>query len=283
MSRTADTATIRQLLAQAGADIGGDSPQLDAEILLAHVLNQPRSYLLTWPDRTPTDEQQAEFRTLVTRRGNGEPVAHLTGTREFWSLQLAVTPATLIPRPETETLVETALSLIPTGQPRRVADLGTGSGAIALAIASECPQCHIVATDNSDAAIDTARLNAERNGLMNIEFRCGDWCAALASEAFDLVISNPPYIAIDDPHLLQGDLRFEPHSALAAGPDGMDDLARIAACAREHLATGGVLLLEHGFEQGVAVRHLLGSLGYRAVASHRDLPGHERATLGYFN
>lgn len=283
MSRTADTATIRQLLAQAGTDIGGDSARLDAEVLLAHVLDRPRSYLLAWPDEIPADTQSLAFRSLVDRRARGEPVAHLTGSREFWSLQLNVTPDTLIPRPETETLVAAALERLPTDRSLRIADLGTGCGAIALAIASERPHCHIIATDRSDSALETARLNAGQAGLDHIEFRQGDWCTALATETFDLVVSNPPYIASGDAHLLQGDVRFEPRMALAAGPTGMDDIERIADCVRAHLAGNGTLLLEHGFRQGMAVRALLASLGYRDITTLNDLAGLERVTAGTYN
>lgn len=283
MSRTADTATIRQLLAQAGTDIGSDSARLDAEVLLAHVLDRPRSYLLAWPDAVPTDTQLRAFRSLVERRARGEPVAYLTGNREFWSLQLNVTPDTLVPRPETETLVAAALEWLPTDRSLRIADLGTGSGAVALAIASERPHCHIIATDRSSAALETARRNAGRAGLDHVEFRQGDWCAALATDTFDLVVSNPPYIASSDAHLLQGDVRFEPRMALAAGPAGMDDIERIADCVRAHLVGNGALLLEHGFRQGATVRALLAALGYRDIATLNDLAGLERVTVGTYN
>lgn len=280
MSRTADASGIRALLARAAAQIDSDSAQLDAEVLLAHVLQQPRSYLVAWPEHVPDSAQQAAFSALVERRCAGEPVAHLTGRREFWSLDLDVTPATLIPRPDTESLVQCALAHLPVDAAGRVADLGTGSGCIALALAHERPACQVIASDVSSAALQVARANAARLGVTNIDFIASDWCDALGETSFDLIVSNPPYIAVDDPHLHSGDVRFEPHSALAAGADGLDDLRRIIACARAHLAAGGSLLLEHGYDQGAAVRQLLCAHGYRAVTTHCDLAGHERVSEG---
>ena len=280
MNRAPDTLSIRDLLEQATHEISGSTARLDAEILLAHVLNRPRSHLLAWPDNTPAHAQQIRFRELVTRRVAGEPVAYLTGEREFWSLPVSVTADTLIPRPETETLVAVALDLLAVDRHLAVADLGTGSGAIALAIAHERPACRILASDISAATLTVAARNARNLGLHNIEFVEGSWCSALVDRQFNLIVSNPPYVADHDRHLETGDVRFEPRTALAAGPEGMDDIARIAECAPDHLAQDGWLLLEHGHDQGERVRSLLGRHGYRGVHSHLDDSGHERVTAG---
>lgn len=257
-----------------------DSPALDAEVLLAHVLDKPRTYLRAWPERTLDAEQADAFEALLARRAAGEPLAYVLGRREFWSLDLEVAPGVLIPRADTETLVERALELIPADQPARVADLGTGSGAIALAIAGERPLCTVVATDRSPTALDIARRNAERLNLRNVEFQQADWCSALGAERFDLIVSNPPYIASDDPHLAQGDLPHEPTEALTAGPDGLDDLRRIVDCTRNHLRPGGHLLLEHGYTQGETVHGFLRNAGFEAIRTHRDLEGRERISEG---
>jgi release factor glutamine methyltransferase len=222
----------------------------------------------------------ARFEALVLRRERGEPVAYLLGHRGFWTLELRTTPAVLIPRPETELLVEQALLRIPPERTTRVADLGTGSGAIALALASERRRAHVVATDASSDALELAAANARAHGIGNVEFRRGDWWSPLAGERFDLVASNPPYIAASDPHLSQGDLRFEPQAALASGADGLDAIRAIAAGAPAHLHPGGWLLLEHGWEQGGAVRALLHQAGLIDIATHRDLERRDRITLG---
>lgn len=282
MNKTAEPATIRQLLRQASGLLTTDSAQLDAEILLAHALGKTRSHLHAWPEKTPTAAQLQRFRELLQARIEGQPVAYLTGQREFWSLPLSVTPATLIPRPETETLVALALEHIPAGSETVIADLGTGSGAIALAIARERPRAQLVATDISAAAIETASANALQLGISNIEFRRGDWCDALADMTFDLIVSNPPYIKDADPHLQQGDVRFEPRSALAAGVQGMDDLARIAHCAQQHLRAGGWLLMEHGYDQCDAVTQLLASCDFRNITDHRDDAGQSRVISGLY-
>jgi release factor glutamine methyltransferase len=272
MNKTAEPASIRQLLEQASCLLTTDSAQLDAEVLLAHALGQARSHLRAWPEKIPSAEQQQSFQRLL----QGQPVAYLTGQREFWSLPLAVTPATLIPRPETETLVALALQRIPADSHAVIADLGTGSGAIALAIAHERPGCQLLATELSAAAIETASANAKQLGIENIEFLCGDWCTPLQARQLDVIVSNPPYIKDSDPHLQQGDVRFEPHTALAAGPQGMDDLTRIAHCARQHLRTGGWLLMEHGYHQRDAVTKLLVACGFNNIADHQDDAGLSR-------
>jgi release factor glutamine methyltransferase len=279
MSKTGKPATIASLLARATATLNSDTARLDAEILLAHVLGKTRSYLFAWPENVPNDAQQQQFEQLLTRRLAGEPVAHLVGEREFWSLPLTVTRDTLIPRPETETLVAQALGIIPAGSNRDIADLGTGTGAVALAIASERPDCRITATDTSANALAVARANAQRHGIVNIEFLQGNWCAPLQG-TFDLIVSNPPYIAEHDPHLENGDVRFEPRSALAAGVAGMDALTAIALCAYGHLKNGGWLMMEHGYDQSEQAVRLLESSGYRDISDVCDETGLARVIRG---
>ncbi len=276
--------TIAQTLketASALAGLPGTDPRLEAEVLLAHVLEQPRSYLLAWPERYLNAAQLDRFRNLAARRLRGEPVSYLTGHREFWSLDLKVTPAVLVPRPETELLVERALHRIPAGRPWLLADLGTGSGAIAAALAKERPDCRITATDASAEALEVAESNFRKLGLGGIATAHGRWCAALPPESrFNLIVSNPPYVAEDDPALEAGDLPWEPQYALRSGPDGLDDIRRIIREAPAHLDAGGWLLLEHGFEQGAAVRRLLAEGGFGDIATHHDLAGHERVSEG---
>ena len=250
-------------------------------MLLLHLLDRPQAWLYAHGDAAVPAAAVAGFRALVARREAGEPVAYLLGRRGFWTLDLAVTPDTLIPRPETELLVEQALARLDAAAPARVADLGTGSGAIALAVASERPVAQVVATDRSEAALAVARGNAVANGLEGrVEFRAGDWFAPLAGERFDLVASNPPYIAEGDPHLAEGDLRHEPPAALASGADGLEAIRRIVAAAPGHLRPGGWLLLEHGFDQGPAVRALLVAAGFGEVATVPDLEARDRVSLG---
>lgn len=252
----------------------------DADLLLAHALQRSRSWLFAHAQAVVDGEAVRRFENLLERRAAGEPVAYLTGLQGFWTLDLAVTPATLIPRPETERLVELALERIPVDAAARIADLGTGSGAIALAIAWERPRADVIATDASIEALDVARGNAARNGITNVEFREGDWLVPLTSETFDLIASNPPYIAVGDPHLDEGDLRFEPPSALASGTDGFDAIRSIVRAAPAHLRSGGWLLLEHGWEQGAVVRALLAEAGFVDVETACDLEGRDRVTLG---
>ncbi|MHB8471711.1 MAG: peptide chain release factor N(5)-glutamine methyltransferase [Gammaproteobacteria bacterium] len=248
----------------------------DAEILLAAVLEQARSYLYAHADQTVTTAQATKFHALIERRAAGEPVAYLLGRREFWSMDLLVTADTLIPRPETELLVELALQKIPADAAGRIADLGTGSGAIALALARERPRCQVLATDLSKAALAVARANAERLGIANVTFHHGVWCAALTGPQCDLIVSNPPYISAADPHLSDGDVRFEPQAALTPGPDGLAALRVIASEALHHLNPNGCLLMEHGYDQAVAVTALLRELGYRDITDHADLGGQPR-------
>jgi release factor glutamine methyltransferase len=257
-----------------------DSARLDAELLLCHVLGKPRTFLYTWPEHELTQMQSDSFAELLVRREQGEPVAHILGRREFWSLELAVSADTLIPRPETELLVEAALARIPQSAEWQVADLGTGSGAIALALASERPACRLVAVERSERALAVARENAKRLNITNIEFLCGSWFEPLAGRRFQMIVSNPPYIPQHDPHLRQGDVRFEPITALASGQHGLDDIRSLVNGAPAHLSAPGWLLLEHGFDQGAAVTTLLCEAGYREVADLSDLQGHGRVAVG---
>ncbi|MEN8170564.1 MAG: peptide chain release factor N(5)-glutamine methyltransferase [Pseudomonadota bacterium] len=259
--------------------VESDSARLDAELLLCAVLDKPRTYLYTWPDKALSDDESQQYEALIVRRVAGEPVAHILGARGFWTLDLRVTADTLIPRPETELLVETALTHLPESG-GRVVDLGTGSGAIALAIASECPACEVAAVERSEAALEVARENARRNGLDNVSFHHGSWYQPLAGQRFALIVSNPPYICAADPHLQEGDVRFEPITALASGADGLDDIRLIIAGAQQHLEPGGWLLLEHGYDQGEAVCALLLEAGFEAVDDLPDLQGHGRVAVG---
>lgn len=274
--------TLRELLADAARQLAdvSQSPRLDAELLLAAALKRPRSYLHAWAERIPELESSARFDAWLNRRRTGEPVAYILGWREFWSLELEVTPDTLIPRPETELLVELALERLPEDHQAMVADLGTGSGAIALAVALERPQARIVATDQSLATLIVARRNARRLNIASVEFRQGDWCAPLAGERFDLIVANPPYIAAADPCWQAGELRFEPSRALIAGEDGLDALRAIIAAAPDHLKPDGWLLLEHGYNQGEAAPALLQEQGFVEVSDHQDTAGLSRSSCG---
>jgi release factor glutamine methyltransferase len=267
-------------LAQQELDTVSASARIDAEILLAQVLGCTRTYLRSWPERTLSVDQYEQFLNLLSRRLHGEPIAYLTGQRDFWDMTLSVSPDSLIPRPETERLVELALEKIPADADWHIADLGTGSGAIALAIARERPLCQLVATDVSPAALDIARQNAQRLAVTNVRFSLGHWFAPLQGEQFQLIVSNPPYIHPDDPHLQQGDLRFEPLSALQSGAGGLADIRTICEQARQYLQPPGWLLLEHGYDQGSAVQRLLTDLGYAQVCVHKDLAHNERVTVG---
>lgn len=259
---------------------GSDTPRLDAEVLLAHVIGKSRNHLRTWPEQVLPEAHYVRFLQLIARRAAGEPVAYIIGRREFWSLSLAVNAHTLIPRPETERLVELALERIAIDHAMRIADIGTGSGAIALAIASERPRCRIIATDISPQALALAEDNAQRLNIRNVEFRLGDGLVPLCAEHLDMICSNPPYIAEGDPHLLHGDLPAEPRAALVSGETGLEMIDALARGAKQALHEGGWLLLEHGYDQGTAVAALLTSLGYREVAGYRDHAGHPRVTLG---
>ncbi|WP_323907655.1 peptide chain release factor N(5)-glutamine methyltransferase [Aeromonas caviae] len=257
----------------------GESPRADADALLCHLLDCRRSYLMTWPEHELDAAQQATLAGWLARRLNGEPIAHLIGEREFWSLPLKVSPATLIPRPDTEVLVEQALARLP-GGPCALLDLGTGTGAIALALKSERPDADVWAVDRMPAAAALARTNSAALGLP-IEVRDGSWFAPLSdAPRFAMIVSNPPYIDGTDPHLHEGDVRFEPRSALVAEEQGLADIRLIVTQAPAHLVPGGWLLLEHGWDQGEAVRQLLLQQGYVQVETVCDYGDNERVTLG---
>ena len=274
-------ATVAELL-RLTEGLTADSPARDLEILLGHVLGKTRTWLYTWPEFELDELQLEQFTRLLQRRQKGEPVAYLTGQRDFWSLSLQVDPSTLIPRPETETLVEWALQL-PLPSRVRALDLGTGSGAIALALASQRPAWDVIGIDSSEPAVELARENARANDLERTTFFCSDWFAALPGRRFELIVSNPPYVDEADPHLQRGDVRFEPSSALVAGNCGIADLAYIVGEAPNYLESGGWLLLEHGFEQGEAVRSLLYRRGFAGIETRTDLAGLERISGGCLN
>lgn len=269
-------ATVQALLDSAGK-LPAESAGRDAQILLGHCLGKARTWLYAWPEHEVDDAVRVRFEQLLARRSAGEPVAYLTGQREFWSLQLAVNEHTLIPRPETETLVEWSLELALPGN-AAVLDMGTGSGAIALAIASERPHWQVTAIDNSAGALEVARRNAASAQLNAVRFLQSDWYRSIEGEAFHLILGNPPYIDAADPHLAQGDVRFEPRAALVAPEHGLADLARLVSGAPAHLPGGGWVLLEHGYDQGAAVRALFAGAGFVEIATRPDIAGHERVT-----
>jgi len=283
---TQDTARLTEALA---LDTSG--ARIEVQTLLQQVLKVSRAYLLAHPERCLNDSEQARYEELLQRRLRGEPMAYLLGEREFFGLMFKVTTSTLIPRPETELLVELALQHIPQIRPSpqpsdetpsliRVLDLGTGSGAIALSIAHTRPDVEVVAIDASTEALAVARENAQRLGIGNAAFVQSDWYAALDAQRFDLIASNPPYVAAGDPHLQRGDLRFEPASALASGDDGLHDIRRIVIHAQVHLRPGGWLLLEHGYDQATQVRELMQQACFSAVFSACDLAGIKRVSGG---
>jgi release factor glutamine methyltransferase len=245
-------------------------PYLEAQLLLSFSIEEPRSTVLAWPERQASPAEASRFHGLIARRARGEPLAYLLGQREFWSLPLKVSPDTLIPRPDTECLVERALAVLPADARGSVVDLGTGSGAIALALAAERPELSIVAVDQCPRALAVARENAFRLGL-GVQFLESDWFTELAGQRFSMIVANPPYVATNDPHLHQGDIRFEPRAALDGGPDGLSALRVIIATAAAHLIDQGALLLEHGFDQGEAVLELLHASGFQNCLDHTDL------------
>ncbi len=271
---------MRALLAEATRALTGVEAQREAELLLQHALGIGRAWLYAHADDSVAAEPAAVFRAMVARRAAGEPIAYISGRREFFSLDLQVSRAVLIPRADTELLVELALARIDADKAAEVADLGTGSGAIALALAHARPRASIRATDASETALAQAHANAERLGIGNVSFVSGDWCAALAEQRFDVIVSNPPYIAIGDPHLVEGDLRFEPASALSSGVDGLDAIRTIVRDAPQHLAPGGWLLFEHGSGQGEACRALLRDHGFEAAFTAVDIEGRDRVSGG---
>ena len=255
-----------------------DDARLDSQVLLAYALNVSRTWLFTWPDKALDGATLTAFNALIEERKSGTPIAYITGYRDFWSLRLKVTPDTLIPRADTELLVETALTLKNVEKPCDVIDLGTGTGAIALSLANECPSWRITATDINPKTLAVSKENATTLELA-VSFKESAWFDAI-NDRYDLVISNPPYIESDDPHLQQGDLRFEPAGALASGQDGLDDIRRLVQQALKHLKKDGYLLLEHGYQQAEAVNSLMAKAGYIDIETHQDIEGRDRVTLG---
>lgn len=263
-------------------EIASGSPLLDAEILLCTVIAKDRSYLRGWPESQLNNEQIQQFDALTKQRILGTPIAYLTGSREFWSREFKVTPDVLIPRPDTELLIEICLSLIAPETTLNVVDLGTGSGAIAITLALERPNISMTAVDCSAAALSIAKQNAAQHGITTIKWFESDWMNKLQSESYDLIISNPPYIAIDDPHLLQGDVRFEPQQALIAEDNGLQAIKTISKQALHHLKPNATLLFEHGYQQAAKVRSILANTGYQYTQTFKDLSGNDRVTSGRF-
>jgi release factor glutamine methyltransferase len=278
--------TLRSTLTQDKAalesalSLGAGTARIEVQMLLQHVLGVSRAHLLAHPEHELTEEQAAPYRAMLKRRLAGEPLAYILGEREFYGLRFKVTPATLIPRSDTELLVDLALQRIPREGGCRVLDLGTGSGAIALSIAHTRPNAEVTAVDASSAALEVALFNTRRLELKNVRLVQSHWFDSLAGERFDVIASNPPYIAAGDAHLSQGDVRFEPREALVSGMDGLDDIRHIIAGAREHLNSHGWMLLEHGYDQAAQVRSLMRQSGFASVFSARDLAGIERVSAG---
>lgn len=276
---------IREALQQASRylESSSDSARLDAELLLGKVLGKPRGYLFTWPEKELKPEESHQFQSLLAQRLQGQPVAYLLGYREFWGMELEVSPATLIPRPDTELIVELALEHLAQTVAPRILDLGTGTGAIALALAKERPDAHILALDNSVAALAVAQRNQHRLGFSHVNWLASNWLSALApAKQFSLIVSNPPYIAEHDPHLSQGDLRFEPRSALSSGAQGLADLSYLIQTVPDYLQAGGWLMLEHGYTQGAEVAAVFTDTGYTELACYQDLAEHDRVSLGRY-
>lgn len=278
--------SIRSALLQAQIRLN-DSPRLDAidarfeaQLLLQHLLNVNRAWLIAHENDRLSNEVQANFEQLTKRRADGEPIAYILGSREFYGLNLTVTPATLIPRPDTEILVDAALNKIPADTTLQILDLGTGTGAIALAIAQQRPQTQVTAVDASQAALEVAISNSQQLHISNIHFLLSDWFNNLKDTLFDVIVSNPPYIENSDVHLTQGDLRFEPTSALASGADGLDDIRRIIDSCLVHLKPQGWLMLEHGYNQAAAVKDLMTQTGLVNLETFKDLGGNDRVTIG---
>ena len=280
-ARAGSQPTVAELLTAARRQLAAsDSPAVDAETLLCHVLDKPRAFLFTWPEHQPTPQQVHQFAELASRRAGGEPVAWLLGTRDFYGHRLLVSAATLIPRADTELLVSTVLEKLPQQAPLRIADLGTGTGAIAIALGLARPHWQLLAADYSAAVLALAARNVQQLGADNVTLRQSDWFSAIDGR-FAAIVSNPPYIAERDVHLTQGDVRFEPASALVAGADGLAAIRIIVAGAGAHLHSGGLLAIEHGHDQGARVRALFANAGFVEVQTRRDYGDNERLTLGY--
>jgi len=274
--------SIKQVLSEAAQSLQAisDSALLDTEILLSLALGTSRSYLRAWPERTLQSAQYQKFLALLQERQKGTPIAYITGTREFWSREFIVTPDVLIPRPDTELLIELSLNLIATDQTAKIIDLGTGSGVIAITLAAERPHAQVCASDNSPAALRIAERNAGKYGIPNIRFYLSDWFTSIPTGQYNLIVSNPPYIARNDSHLHEGDLRFEPTSALCAAEQGLGAIRCIADEARRYLKPGGHFLIEHGYNQQQAVNAIFTGFNYKNVNTHTDLSGQPRVTYG---
>jgi release factor glutamine methyltransferase len=272
---------VQQLMQTPPAD--ASAARLEAEILMAYCLDKPRSYLRAWPEKSVTDDVRHRLMQLLERRLNGEPIAYIIEQRDFWDITLKVTTATLIPRPETELLVEQSLKILKPHHTNRVADLGTGCGAVALCIAKHRPGCVVTAVDASAEALAVAKYNAGRLGLQNVDFIHGHWLNNVGGRRFHLIAANPPYIAENDVHLQLGDLRYEPRDALSAGPDGLRDLREIISTAPSYLLPGGWLLVEHGYDQGPAVKRLFQDCGFTQVQGYPDIENRDRVTKGQWN
>lgn len=274
--------TIQNVLTQAFSTLqnSSDSALLDAEILLCLVLKKNRSHLRAWPEKELSSEQQQQFQTLIRQRALGTPISHITGSKEFWSRDFKVTPDVLIPRPDTELLIERALDLLPAQQHCKILDLGTGSGIIAITLAAERPNWQVIACDKSLKALAIAQENAENLEIKNVQFSLSDWFEQIPETTFDLIVSNPPYIAADDPHLQQGDVRFDPDSALIAEQKGLKDIEYIADQARYYLNSKGHILIEHGYDQQQAVQTIFQRFAYNNIQTYTDLAGLPRATYG---
>ena len=257
-----------------------DTPRLDAEVLLTHVLHVSRAQLYAWSEKTLSDKQLQQFQALIYQRIQHKPIAYLTGHKEFWSLDLSVNTTTLIPRPETELLVEQVLHYVTSVEQPVIMDLGTGSGAIALALAHECPQAKLIAVDVNPQTLQIAQHNAQQLKLNNIEFYLSHWFQDIPPCQADIIVSNPPYIAQDDQHLTQGDVQFEPQQALVSGQEGLDDIRAITSQAQGFLKSNGYLLFEHGYDQAEAVQQLLLQQGFESVKTIQDLAVQPRVTLG---
>ena len=260
-----------------------DTPLLDTEVLLCHALDKPRSHLRAWPEKELLPQDYQHFLQLIQQRQLGTPIAYITGKREFWSRDFKVTPDVLIPRPDTELLIELSLTMIADTQASRILDLGTGSGIIAITLACEQPSLNITATDISSQSLDIAKQNATTHQANNVHFLQSNWFKKITKSTFDLIISNPPYIADNDPHLTQGDVRFEPIHALTARDNGLSDIYQIADHARHHLTEDGTLLIEHGYNQQAPVHTIFQAFNYHNITTHSDLSGNPRVTTGQWN
>lgn len=271
---------VEQAIDLALTQINSDTSRLDSEILLCYALEKNKTWIKTWPDYQLSDAEQSQYESLIERRAKGEPIAYITGEREFWTLNLATNSSTLIPRPETELLVEQALESLSDNEASCVLDLGTGTGAIALAIASERSKCEVLGVDLNDAAVELAKKNAKRNNILNAKFKQSSWFENISIQQFDLIVSNPPYVAEGDPHLEQGDLIFEPNSALIAKDEGYADIKLIIERASQFLKFDGGLLFEHGYQQAEKVREIFKEYGYSDIQTVKDLSGLDRVTKG---